>query len=103
MRGSYILKDWEAEKWKREFSCFIKKLETTNSEEEIIDLTFFDLCPSNVLDVFKLLGWEQIDFESNGWEQDTWYDFAHLDYDFKICFFYCGCTFKMHLYRKEDE
>lgn len=38
-----------------------------------------------------------------GWEQDTWYDFAHPDYDFEVGFFYCGYTFRMYLSRKEKE
>lgn len=104
MRGSYKLKDWEAEKWKREFLRFIKRLETFKSEDENIYLTSFDLCPSNVVDILELLGWEQTDFDFSGWrEQDTWYNFAHPDYDFEIGFFYCGFTFEMYLYRKEDE
>lgn len=103
MRGNYSLKDWEAEKWKREFLRFIKRLETFKSENENIDLTAFDLCPSNVIDILELLGWEQSDFDSNGWEQDTWYDFAHPDYDFEVGFFYCGFTFQMYLSRKEKE
>lgn len=101
MRGSYSLKDWEAEKWKREFLRFIKRLETFKNEN--IDLTSFDLCPSNVIDILELLGWEQVDFDSNGWEQDTWYDFTHPDYDFEVGFFYCGYTFRMSLSRKEKE
>ena len=101
MRGSYSLKDWEAEKWKREFLRFIKRLETFKNEN--IDLTSFDLCPSNVIDILELLGWEQSDFDSNGWEQDTWYDFTHPDYDFEVGFFYCGYTFRMSLSRKEKE
>lgn len=103
MRGSCSLKDWEAEKWRREFLRFIKKLETLKSENENIDLTSFDLCPSNVIDIMELLGWEQSDFDSNGWEQDTWYDFTHPDYDFEVGFFYCGYTFRMYLSRKEKE
>lgn len=103
MRGSYSLKDWEAEKWKREFLRFIKRLESIKSENENIDLTSFDLCPSNVVDILELLGWEQSDFDSNGWEQDTWYDFTHPDYDFEVGFFYCGYTFRMYLSRKEKE
>ena len=103
MRGSYSLKDWEAEKWKREFLRFIKRLESIKSENENIDLTSFDLCPSNVVDILELLGWEQSDFDSNGWELDTWYDFTHPDYDFEVGFFYCGYTFRMYLSRKEKE
>ena len=103
MRGSYRLKDWEAEKWKREFLRFIKRLETFKNKNENIDLTSFDLCPANVIDILGLLGWEKIDFDSNGWEQDTWYDFAHPDYDFEVGFFYCGFTFQMYLSRKEKE
>lgn len=101
MRGNYSLKDWEAEKWKREFLRFIKRLEVFKKEN--IDLTSFDLCPSNVIDILELLGWEQSDFDSNGWEQDTWYDFTHPDYDFEVGFFYCGYTFRMYLSRKEKE
>lgn len=103
MRGNYSLKGWEAEKWKMEFLRFIKRLETFKSENENIDLTSFDLCPANVIDILELLGWEESDFDSNGWEQDTWYDFTHPDYDFGVGFFYCGYTFKMYLSRKEKE
>lgn len=101
MRGSYSLKDWEAEKWKREFLRFIKRLETFKNEN--IDLTSFDLCPSNVVDILELLGWERSNFDSNGWEQDTWCDFAHPDYNFEVGFFYCGYTFQMYLFRKEKK
>ena len=102
MRGNYSLKDWEAEKWKGEFLRFIKRLETFKNEN--IDLTSFDLCPSNVIDILELLGWEQSDFDSRGWrEQDTWYNFTHPDYDFEVGFFYCGYTFRMYLSRKEKE
>lgn len=103
MRGSYALREWEENKWKREFSRFIEALENAQSDEKKIDLTSLDLCPANVIDILDLLGWEEIDFESNGWEQDTWYEFAHPNYNFEITFFYCGYTFKMDLYRKEDE
>lgn len=103
MRGSYTLREWEENKWKREFSRFIEALENAQSDEEKIDLTSLDLCPANVIDILDLLGWEEIDFESNGWEQDTWYEFAHPNHNFEITFFYCGYTFKMDLYRKEDE
>lgn len=103
MRGSYTLREWEENKWKREFSRFIEALENAQSDEKKIDLTSLDLCPVNVIDILGLLGWEEIDFDSNGWEQDTWYEFAHPNHNFKITFFYCGYTFKMDLYRKEDE
>lgn len=103
MRGSYTLREWEENKWKREFSRFIEALENAQSDGKKIDLTSLDLCPANVIDILGLLGWEEIDFDSNGWEQDTWYEFAHPNHNFKITFFYCGYTFKMDLCRKEDE
>lgn len=103
MRGSYTLREWEENKWEREFSRFIEALENAQSDEKKIDLTSLDLCPANVIDILGLLGWEEIDFDSNGWEQDTWYEFAHPNHNFKITFFYCGYTFKMDLYRKEDD
>lgn len=101
MRGNVSLRPWEKSKWTKVFTTVINKL--SNDKNDRTDLTDFDLCPSNVIDILELLGWEQSDFDSNGWEQDTWYNFAHPDYDFELGFFYCGYTFRMYLYRKEDE
>lgn len=46
-------------------------------------------------------GWEKIGFEANGWQQDTWYHYAHPDYDFQLTMEYGGFYGNLKLYRRD--
>ena len=59
--------------------------------------------PSEIDNVLEELGWEKIDFNSNGWQQDTWYWYMHPDYDFQLTMEYGGFYGDLKLYRKDCE
>lgn len=100
MRGQYHMMDWEEDRWKTVFSKAIEKFAEDRDPpyEEI--LTQQDICPANVVHVLELLGWEDTVYDTNGWQNDTWYYFSHPDYDFEIGMYYEGYTFELKLYRR---
>ena len=55
-----------------------------------------DLCPENVIDILNLLGYEDYDYDTNGWEQDTWISFSKENED-TLILYCCGRTFEMNL------
>ena len=60
------------------------------------------LCsPSEIDNALQELGWERLDFDSNGWQQDTWYWYAHPDYDFQLTMEYSGFYGDLKLYRRD--
>lgn len=60
-----------------------------------------DKSPSNITDMLETLGWEHDEYESNGWEQDTWIPFAHEAYSFCLILAYSGYYWTMELYRSD--
>lgn len=60
------------------------------------------LCsPAELDNTLQENGWERLDFESNGWQQDTWYWYAHPDYDFQLTMEYSGFYGDLKLYRSD--
>ena len=57
--------------------------------------------PSELDDILEEMGWERLDFDSNGWQQDTWYWYAHPDYDFQLTMEYSGFYGDLKLYRRD--
>ena len=57
--------------------------------------------PADIISLFHALGWEREDFDTNGWEQDTWNYMVNPQYNFKITFFYSGYFGNLELW-KED-
>ncbi len=57
--------------------------------------------PSELDKILKEEGWERLDFETNGWQQDTWYHYAHPDYDFQLTMEYSGFYGDLKLYRRD--
>lgn len=100
MRGTYRMRDWEIAKYSAILSREVERMKVLPSHRR--SFVEENVCPANIIQTLEALGWERIDFESNGWEQDTWYYFAHQDYDFEITLFYCGYTFNIELYRTKD-
>ena len=99
MRGKYHMMDWEEIKWTLVMKQSIAKLSQDKSYQE--NLTNYDVCPSNIVDVLRKMGWEDDDQEANGWQHDTWIYLSHPDYDFCLVLYYCGYTFEMNLYRSD--
>ena len=57
--------------------------------------------PAELDALLKEEGWERLDFDTNGWQQDTWYHYAHLDYDFQLTMEYSGFYGDLKLYRRD--
>ena len=100
MRGTHRMRDWEIAKYSAIISREIERMKVLPSHRR--SFVEENICPANITQTLEALGWVREDFESNGCEQDTWYYFSHQDYDFQIILFYCGYTFNIELYRKED-
>lgn len=101
MRGRYHMMDWELEKWKQELSGVITRLSCNKQHQE--DFTHLDVCPANIADVLRKMGWDWEEQEDNGWEHDTWIYFSNEDYDFVLVLYYCGYTFELKLYRADSD
>jgi hypothetical protein len=101
MRGSWTLRDWEADYLKTLIANRIADLD--NRRADTINLTEEDVCPENIIDVLEMLGYEYDEVDTNGWEQDTWINFIHQETGHGATLFYCGRTFEMKLYLAEKE
>ena len=99
MRGKCNMMDWEKAKWKQELSMAITRLTLDKSREE--DFTNFDVCPANLIDALRDMGWNDDEFEDNVLQNDHWIYFSHHDYDFVLVLYYCGHTFELKLYRAD--
>ena len=100
IRGEWNLRDWERAYWQVFFEKEIEKLESDSIKA--VDLTKEDLCPENVIDILNLLDYEDYDYDTNGWEQDTWVSFSKENED-TLMLYYCGRTFKMELMLADEE
>lgn len=55
--------------WAQIFEILIPKL----TKDDQLNISGFALTPCQVVEIFKELGYENEEFDTNGWEQDTWY------------------------------
>ena len=101
MRGRWNMMDWELQKWKQELSAAIVRLSQNKLYQE--DFTHLDVCPANLIDALRDIGWEDDELENNGWQNDCWTYFSHDDYDFVLVLYYCGHTFELKLYRADSD
>ena len=101
MRGIYNLTEEELDLYTGTIQAIIERLCSPFSRRAQIELSKLDIAPCHVDDILKNLGWTRESFESNGWENDTWYYYTNTAYDFGLVMFYCGYTFKLVLYRTD--
>lgn len=94
------MRDWELDLWKRKIEHYILYIER---KKEDIDLSEENINPYQLRAVLELLGWECIDSDSNGWEQDHWMYFKHPDHKITLTIFSCGMTFELKLYTGDEE
>ena len=82
-----------------EFLDRIESLEDLGGETVCLDLTFKEISPAQLKDLFEELGYEGGDFDSNGWQYDFWqYMLNHKkDNTHKICICGCGMTFELKI------
>ena len=76
----------------------IKTIEKHRGEE--IDLTPLHLTNSEVVDTLKELGYEEGEWDINGWEQDTWIPFYKTGHP-SLSFSYGGYYGSQCLYRND--
>lgn len=82
--------------------CYLKNI-FPKKEDFILDIrkstTIY--APSELDEILREEGWERLDFETNGWQQDTWYHYSHSDYDFQLTMEYSGFYGDLKLYRND--
>lgn len=62
----------------------IHELEVGNATN--IELSLLNLGPCQFTDIFEQLGYDRNDcWDTNGWEQDTWYYFSKKDSKNSLC------------------
>lgn len=77
----------------------LDSLEDFNENKEKLDLTFKEISPYQLKELLEELGYEESDFDKNGWECDFWiYMLNHnKENTYKICISGCGMTFELKL------
>lgn len=93
---------------------FIKKMEALSYEEfreldsEEATLNFSDtkLVPFTLLELLREFGYENAEFDNNGWELDFWIYISREDMEFpstceNLCIHGCGMTFELNLTLQE--
>ena len=74
MRNYNDLADAEIERLLPIFKGIITVLES--EEYDSIEVSMINVGPKDVMDILNVLGYEREDgWNTNGWEQDTWYYF----------------------------
>lgn len=99
IRGKYRLSSEE----KEQVLVIVKEALTTLAaiKYKAVSLTEFDIAPCHIREAMRELGWCDDDFETNGWEGDTWYYFSHKDYEYQVVIYYCGYTFSIEMRRSD--
>lgn len=100
MKGKIDLEPWEISELTPWFEGGIYALETLERWERL-DLNLFNITPDQVIQMLEHLGYEETDWEHNGWEQDTWFYFSHPEHK-ELCFFYSGRYGSMNISLAED-
>jgi hypothetical protein len=95
-----------SDEWKVKVEEHIKKIQECDLEEENpydveLDLSGTSLNPSTLKYLLESLGWNEDDWDTNGWEWDFWAYYSKSGCK-RICMSGCGMTFSLYL-RGEEE
>ena len=73
----------------------------SNHKEKIFNLRelYWQSAPCDIDEYLEENGWNRDSFDTNGWQQDTWYYYSHKDYPFEIVMEYSGFYGGLKLYR----
>lgn len=82
------------------FEASIKTIE--ENREESIDLTPLHLTNSGIVKILKELGYDEGDWDTNGWEQDTWIPLLKDGHP-NLVFTYGGYYGDQRLYREDAD
>ena len=101
MRRGYCLQDNDKEILTPIMEGIIWRLEVGDIDN--IELSAINLGPSQFMYLLECLGYERLqDWDTNGWEQDTWYNFFKDGHP-SLTLFYCGYDGEIRLSLREGE
>lgn len=107
MENRWILTEDVRRKYKPIIEAFLNKIDDMqkddieNSENEVfeIDLSDTELRPYTLQELMKDFGYENVEFDDNGWELDFWIRMNRNNGKLadKICINGCGMTFEVKI------
>ncbi|WP_206459394.1 hypothetical protein [Anaerovorax sp. IOR16] len=110
----WILTEDIKRKWKPYIKEFIDKMsaltiedvENMSNDEFTIELSDTELRPYTLLELMKEFGYDNADFDDNGWELDYWITIEKSDKAIPsgcevLCIHGCGMTFELNLSVKQ--
>ena len=86
---------------RKKFLPYIKQSIEDLKQERILDVYLDGLNPSKASELLKELGYEQVDFDTNGWEMDFWITFSKPGDEPNLVLAGCGYTFDLSLHLEE--
>lgn len=97
------MSEWNASvEEKKKYIPYIQEGIEHLKQKKIDDINLDELNPAKVEELLKELGYEQTDFDTNGWEMDFWITFKKPG-EPNIIVGGCGYTFTLKLYLEERE
>lgn len=86
-------------------SLTIEQIENMDNKEFCLNLSDTELRPYTLLQLMKEFGYDNEEFQNNGWELDFWIDISR-DGSYPstcedLCIHGCGMTFELNLSVKE--
>ena len=101
MRRGYCLQERDEEYLIPIMEGLVWRLEQKDIDD--IELSVINLGPSQFMHLLECIGYERLsDWETNGWEQDTWYYYTKEGHP-KLCLRYCGYDGEIKLYLCEED
>lgn len=92
----YILTPQIENEFKPIIEEYIKKIESSDTDVEPLELTGKKINPSQLEELLEKLGYEQYNSDSNGWEMDFWIYFRKPNYQ-DLIISGTGITFELKL------
>ena len=101
MRRGYCLQEHDEEYLVPIMEALVWSVEQKDIDD--IELSVINLGPSQFMHLLECIGYERLsDWETNGWEQDTWYYYTKEGYS-KLCLHYCGYDGEIKLCLCEED
>ena len=84
--------------------CFVNEItEGIRGSVNLRESPLYKKSPADICDMLEELGWYFDEYESNGWEQDTWIPFYKENGTGGITLSYSGFYWTMTLRKTEEE
>ena len=101
MRRGYCLQEHDEDYLVPITEALVWRLEQKDIDD--IELSVINLGPSQFMHLLECIGYERKDdWETNGWEQDTWYYYTKEGHP-ELCLRYCGYDGEIKLYLCEGD